>query len=115
MISPDYAMAFIIGFLIIFGIVIPILNVKIPKYVSFRWLCVICILAILIGAVVDFNGLGEDSRRIILIGGLAICGGFVVLRTLEKILANGWLKGASIEAKKGDASVILKSDNNNKE
>jgi hypothetical protein len=39
-----------------------------------------------------------------------ICGAYIVLRTLEKALANGWLRGASIEAKKGDISVKVSSD-----
>lgn len=110
MISPDNAIIVVCSFLVIFGIVLPILNVKLKEYISYRWLVVVTVLALLIGTVADFDALSEDNRKIIFIGSLVICGGFVLLRTIEKILANGWLKGASIEAKKGDASVILKSD-----
>jgi hypothetical protein len=38
----------------------------------------------------------------------------MLLRTVEKVLANGWLKGATIEAKKGDMSLTLTSDQKEK-
>jgi hypothetical protein len=67
----------------------------------------------LIGVVVDFEVLSNDARKIILIGGLVIAGVYVALRTIEKVLANGWLRGATIEAKKGDIEVKLTSDKDN--
>ena len=44
-----------------------------------------------------------------LIGGLVIAGVYVFLRTIEKILANGWLHGASIEVEKGDIKAKIHS------
>lgn len=110
MISPTSATIIIVSFIIIFGVGVPILNRKAPKYMSYRWCVVVVILALLIGAVIDFDVLSDDARRIVLIGGLAIGGGYVLLRTIEKVLANGWLRGATLEASKGDMSVKLSSE-----
>lgn len=107
MIKPEWATAIIIIFILLFGVGVPILNRKAPKYISYRWCVVVVVLALLIGAVIDFSVLSDDARKVVLIGGLLIAGVYVALRTIEKVLANGWLKGASIEAQKGDAKVVI--------
>ena len=110
MINPIVATIIMISFILIFGVGVPILDRKAPKYISYRWCVIVVALALLIGAVIDFEVLSDDARKIVLVGGLVIAGVYVVLRTIEKVLANGWLKGASIEATKGDISVKLSSD-----
>lgn len=105
MISPELATAIVVAFILIFGVGIPILNRKAPKYISYRWCVVVVIMALLIGVIVDFEVLSDGARQIVLVGGIVITGVYVILRTLEKALANGWLRGATIEAKKGDISV----------
>jgi hypothetical protein len=114
MIDPVFATIVVISFIVIFGIGVPILDRKAPKYISYRWCVVVVILSLLIGAVIDFEVLTDDARKIVLIGGLVIAGGFIFLRTAEKILANGWLKGASIEAKKGDIELTFKPGDSKK-
>lgn len=120
MISPTFATIVIVSFILVFGVVIPIINKKAPKYISYRWCVVVVILALLIGAVVDFDVLSDEARNVILMGGLIVSGGYVLLRTLEKVLANGWLKGAKLEVQKGDLSASLSAEqtgnnNNNKQ
>lgn len=110
MISPLSATIIMVTFILIFGVGVPILNKKVPKYISYRWCVIVVALALLIGAVIDFEVLSDEARKIVLVGGLVIAGVYVVLRTIEKVLANGWLKGASIEATKGDISVKLSSE-----
>ena len=39
----------------------------------------------------------DNTRDIVLKGGLIIVGIFLVLRTFEKILYNGWLKGFNLK------------------
>ena len=109
MISPTAATIIVVCFLLVFGVGLPVLNVKIPKFVSYRWCVIVVVLALLIGAVIDFEVLSDESRQIVLISGMVIGGVYVLLRTIEKVLANGWLKGSSIEARKGDISVKLTS------
>lgn len=105
MINPTPAVLIVVGFILIFGVLVPILNKKAPKYISYRWCVVVVLLALLIGAVIDFGDLNDTARQIVLVGGLVVSGLYVLLRTIEKALANGWLNGAQIEAKKGDISV----------
>lgn len=115
MISPLFATIIMISFILIFGVGLPILNKKAPKYISYRWCVIVVVLALLIGAVIDFEVLSDDARRVILIGGLVIAGAYILLRTIEKVLANGWLKGATLEAKKGDMSLTLTADQKDEE
>ena len=110
MISPIFATILIIAFVIVFGMLLPMLDKKAPRYISYRWCVVVVILALLIGAVVDFSALSDEARQIILAGGLIIACVYVVLRTLEKILANGWHRGASVSASKGDIKVEIKAE-----
>lgn len=110
MIDAIPATLILLSFIAAFGILVPVLNIKAPKVISYRWCVVVVALSLLIGAVVDFRELSDEARRVILVGGLVIAGAYVVLRTIEKALANGWLRGARIEASKGDLRVSLKSD-----
>lgn len=105
MINPTPAVLIVVGFILVFGVAVPVLNKKAPKYISYRWCVVVVLLALLIGAVIDFGDLNDTARQIVLVGGLVVSGLYVLLRTIEKALANGWLNGAQIEAKKGDISV----------
>lgn len=109
MIDPAVATAIVISFLFVFGLCLPVLNKLAPEYVSYRWCVVVVILALLIGVVVDFSELSDEARGYVVLGGLIIAGGYIVLRTLEKALANGWLHGVRVEAKKGDASLSVSS------
>ena len=113
MISPFWATIIIVAFILIFGVGVPILNKKAPKYISYRWCVIVVVLALLIGVIVDFEVLSDEARKVVLVGGLVIAGVYVLLRTIEKVLANGWLRGATIEAKKGDIEVKLTSDKDN--
>lgn len=123
MLSPNVATIIIVSFLVVFGIVMPILNRKLPKFISYRWSVIVVILALLIGAVLDFDALSENVRYALIVGSLVIAGGYILLRTIEKALANGWLRGAEIEAEKGDIKVKgrlggkpeSQDNNNNKE
>lgn len=109
MISPTAATAIVISFLIVFGVVLPIFNRKLPKFVSYRWCVVVVILALLIGAVLDFDALSDEVRYALIVGALVISGGYILLRTVEKALANGWLRGIRLDVRKGDASASLSS------
>lgn len=88
------------------------MNKKAPKYISYRWCVIVVIMALLIGVVVDFDVLSDAARQAVIIGGLVIAGVYVILRTLEKALANGWLKGTTIEVEKGDIKATVKNDGN---
>lgn len=110
-IPPTVATAIILGFLGIFGVVLPILNRAAPKCVSYRWCVVVVVLSLLVGVTLDFGSLSDDIRGMIILGALIIAGGYVLLRTIEKALANGWFRGVRLDVRKGDASATLSSGN----
>lgn len=104
MISPSFAVWILIGFFLIFSILIPVLNIKLSRYISLRWMCIVVILGLLVGVVVDFAELDEESRHIVLLGGIIVTGAYILVRSIEKALYNGWLGNGSIKlsAEKGD-------------
>lgn len=110
MLSPDIATIIVVAFLVVFGVILPIFNRKLPKFISYRWCVVVVILALLIGAVLDFGALSDEVRYALIVGALVISGGYILLRTIEKALANGWLRGIRLDVRKGDASATLSSD-----
>lgn len=109
MISPTFATVILIVFLCLFGILLPILGAhkSFSKAISFRWMCIVVILAIMIGCVLDFAELDNECRHLLLLGGLIIVGGYVALRTLEKLFAKGYIgkKPVHLKLAKGDISA----------
>lgn len=114
MLSPNIATIIIVSFLVVFGIIMPILNRKLPKFISYRWSVIVVILALLIGAVLDFGALSDNVRYALIVGALVIAGGYILLRTIEKALANGWLRGMRLDVRKGDASASISADKEDK-
>lgn len=68
MIPAAACTAIVIAFILIFGVIIPILNKKIPDYVSYRWCVVVVVLSLAVGVTIDFGELSESSRGTILTG-----------------------------------------------
>ena len=107
----------LIGFLVLTGVIVPICEVseKIRGVISLRWIVVVTILALALGAVINFGHLDETSRLAVIIGGMVIGCLFVLLRTYEKCKANGWsLSIPPIVLKKGDLSAEINSRENDK-
>lgn len=116
MANTTLALSVLAGLALILALIIPLLNAipKLSSFISLRWSCVSVILLIMVGVVIDFEPLADTTRDIALKGGLIIVAAFIILRTVEKILSNGWLKGMNIKGTvtKGDivATVDIKKD-----
>ena len=109
MIDSISATYVIIGFLVIFGIILPILD-KIPKiknFVSLRWTLVVIYSALCVGVVIDFEHLDNTVRFAIVIGGIILAGLFVLVRSIEKASNNWGLPHLRTTLKKGDISAEL--------
>lgn len=132
MITPDVAMWILVGLAVLLLIVIPLLDSteKFSKIISMRWTCTAVILILMVAVIVDFEHLSDETRTLILRGGLIVVGAFILLRSIEKVISNGWLKGMNIHGtiEKGgvkasvdlgskgvDAKVTLPSAENKKE
>lgn len=116
MANTTLALSILAGLAIILALVIPLLNAipKLSSFISLRWSCVSVILLIMVGVVIDFEPLADTTRDIALKGGLIIVAAFIILRTIEKVLANGWLNKVNVKGtiQKGDivATVDIKKD-----
>jgi cytochrome c oxidase subunit IV len=109
MIDSISATYVIIGFLVIFGIILPILD-KVPKiknFVSLRWTLVVIYSALCVGVVIDFEHLDNTVRFAIVIGGIILAGLFVLVRSIEKASNNWGLPHLRTTLKKGDISAEL--------
>lgn len=119
MINPYIATIVLVVFIITAGALLPVLNAKFKDFVSYRWTVIVVVCALLIGATIDFAGLDDGSRHIILIAGFVIAGCYVLLRTLEKMAANNWsiLGSRKVEAsiQKGDIQAKLELSGEEKE
>lgn len=116
MANTTLALSVLAGLALILALIIPLLNAipKLSSFISLRWSCVSVILLIMVGVVIDFEPLADTTRDIALKGGLIIVAAFIILRTIEKVLANGWLNKVNVKGtiQKGDivATVDIKKD-----
>lgn len=99
------------GLAIVLALAIPLLNAipKLSNFISLRWSCIAIVLLIMVGVVINFEPLADSTRDIALTGGIVVVGIYLVLRTVEKILYNGWLKGVNLRGTvvKGDTTATV--------
>lgn len=105
MIAAGWATIILIGFIILYGVLIPILDVKAKNFMSLRWAALVVIMAMGVGALLDFDHLSDDCRKIILLGVVICVPIWIALRTIEKLAMKGYV--GKITARKGDASVDI--------
>lgn len=112
MITPLWATITIIASALFLLVLIPLLDgsKKFGKYISLRYTLVVVALTMALGCILDFSHLVESSRNIVLAGGFALAGLFVVVRSLEKCKLGAKLMNRKIELEvaKGDASIKTK-------
>lgn len=92
MIDSYTATMIIVVFLIISGIILPILD-RVPKvkdFISFRWILVVTFTALCIGVIIDFGHLDTSVRFAVVVGGIVLSALFIVVRSLEKAMINRW-------------------------
>lgn len=112
MIAPSLATIAIIASALFLLVIIPLLDGshRFGKYISLRYTLVVVALTMALGCILDFSHLVESSRNIVLAGGFALAGLFVVVRSLEKCKLGARLMNRKIELEvaKGDASIKTK-------
>lgn len=93
MIDSYTATWIIVIFLLIFGLVIPILD-KVPfvkDFISLRWTLVVIYSAMCLGVIIDFGHLDTSVRFTVVIGGIIISALFLLVRSLEKAAINNFV------------------------
>ena len=116
MTDPILAIIILCALITILIVLVPILDAipALTRFVSFRWVCVSIVLVLMVGVIIDFKELSDSTRDLTITGCMIIVGGFLLLKTLEKILYNGWLKGVNLKGsiEKGElkGNVEISSD-----
>ena len=117
MITPDLAIWILAGLSLLLLIIIPLLDStkKFSSIISMRWTCTAVILILMVAVIVDFEHLNDETRNLILTGGLVLVGSFILLRSVEKVISNGWLKGMNIRGsiEKGGVKATVDLSNKN--
>lgn len=87
MIEPNLATMILLGVCILLLVVIPMLDgsTRFSRYISLRYTLVSVVLIMALGCVLDFSHLADQSRNIVLLGGIILVGVFVIVRSLEKM------------------------------
>lgn len=110
MIDSYTATSVIVGFLIIFGLILPIMD-KIPKIkdiVSLRWTIVVIYSAMSVGVIIDFAHLDTSVRFAVICGGILLSALFLIVRSLEKAAVNKWrFPRTRVGIKKGNIQADL--------
>lgn len=87
MLEPSLAtiVILVVGFLLL--VAVPLLDgsKRFSKYVSLRYTLVATMVTMAFGCILDFSHLADQSRDIILMGGVILVGIFIVVRSLEKM------------------------------
>ena len=92
MIDSYIATYILVGFLVIFGMLLPIIE-KLPKIrnvVSLRWTLVVIYSAMCLGVILDFSHLDTSVRLAVIVGGILLSAIFVIVRSVEKFTYYHW-------------------------
>ncbi len=107
MVSPILAVVITCAVVIVFAVVLPLLDsIKaFSETISTRWSIVVVFLAMGVGCVIDFEGLDNDIRHLVMVGCFVMSVLYVLCISIEKWLNNGWIGKAEVKLKVGNKSV----------
>ena len=107
MVSPILAVIITCAVVIVFAVVLPLLDsIKaFSETISTRWSIVVVFLAMGVGCVIDFEGLDNDIRHLVMVGCFVMSVLYVLCISVEKWLSNGWIGKAEVKLKVGNKSV----------
>lgn len=115
MIEPYSATAIVLFFLLIFGLICPIVGVipKVKEIISLRYLTLVVWLACMLGVIVNFGSLGDGIKLAVVVSAAIMSVLFISVRSVEKALYNGWSFHRDLKASvsKGDAKAEIEIKN----
>lgn len=107
MLEATHTLFFIIGFLILFSVIIPFVS-RFVK-ISFTWTLVIIYLGILFGIIFDFAHLTNEVRMILAIGSILVSVAYILSHVSEKARARGeQMRLPEMHVKRGNTLVDVK-------
>lgn len=107
MLNATHTLFFIIGFLVLFSVVMPLVA-RFTK-ISFTWTLVIVYLGILFGVILDFSHLTNEVRMILAVGSILVSVAYILSHVSEKARARGeQLRLPEMNLKNGNTRVNVK-------
>ena len=83
---------------------------RVGKIVSLRWAIVAIIVTLMVAVVLDFSHLSEGIRKTVIVGGLCTGGLWIVARSVEKALFNGFFaKAGKVEVDIDDKKLTIEN------
>ena len=102
--SATWIMLILIGVMLL----IPAFE-KIPvlgRTISLRWCIIVVTTAMMVGVIINFSDLSDDIKKCVIIGGMVLAALFLIARSIEKAIYNGFMfKAKKIEADLDDKSL----------
>ena len=111
MIQPETTTIIILSLLAIL-MSLPLIEIipRVGKIVSLRWAIVAIVVTLMVAVILDFSHLSEDIRKTVIVGGLCTGGLWIVARSVEKALFNGFFaKAGKVEIDVDDKKLTIEN------
>ena len=111
MIQPETTTTIILVLLAVL-MSLPLIEIipRVGKIVSLRWAIVAIIVTLMVAVVLDFSHLSEGIRKTVIVGGLCTGGLWIVARSVEKALFNGFFaKAGKVEVDIDDKKLTIEN------
>ena len=109
MITPETTTIIILSLLAVL-MSLPLIEIipRVGKIVSLRWAIVAIVVTLMVAVILDFAHLSEDIRKTVIVGGLCTGGLWIVARSVEKALFNGFFaKAGKVEIDVDDKKLTI--------
>lgn len=81
---------------------------RVGKIVSLRWAIVAIVVTLMVAVILDFSHLSDDIRKTVIVGGLCTGGLWIVARSVEKAIFNGFFaKAGKVEIDVDDKKLTI--------
>lgn len=111
MIQPETTTAIILVLLAVL-MALPLIEIipRVGKIVSLRWAIVAIVVTLMVAVILDFSHLSDGIRKTVIVGGLCTGGLWIVARSVEKALFNGFFaKAGKVEVDMDDKKLTIEN------
>ena len=111
MIQPETTTIIILSLLAVL-MALPLIEIipRVGKIVSLRWAIVAIVVTLMVAVVLDFSHLNDGIRKTVIVGGLCTGGLWIVARSVEKALFNGFFaKAGKVEVDMDDKKLTIEN------
>ena len=111
MIQPETTTIIVLSLLAVL-MALPLIEIipRVGKIVSLRWAIVAIVVTLMVAVILDFSHLSDGIRKTVIVGGLCTGGLWIVARSVEKALFNGFFaKAGKVEVDMDDKKLTIEN------